>query len=144
MSFRSIRLLSRSFSSITKKVDYSKVPKLVEADLEESFVRGSGPGGQATNTTNNCVILRHKPTNIVVKCHATRTLQDNRDEARKTLIKKLDELFNKENSVENQIKTIEKEKLMKNNKKSEKLRQLKKEFKQKILEEKETNKNLDS
>lgn len=144
MSFRSIRLLSRSFSSITKKVDYSKVPKLVEADLEESFVRGSGPGGQATNTTNNCVILRHKPTNIVVKCHATRTLQDNRDEARKTLIKKLDELFNKENSVENQIKAIEKEKLMKNNKKSEKLRQLKKEFKQKILEEKETNKNLDS
>jgi peptide chain release factor len=141
MSFKSLRLLSRSFSSITKKVDYSKVPKLVESDLEESFVRGSGPGGQATNTTNNCVILRHKPTNIVVKCHTTRSVQDNMIEARKTLIKKLDEHFNKENSVENQIKMMEKEKNLKNQKRSEKLRQLKKEFKQKMLEEKETNKN---
>jgi peptide chain release factor len=137
MLCRSFRVLSRSFSSITKKIDYSKVPQLIEGDLEESFVRGAGPGGQATNTTNNCVVLRHKPTNIVVKCHATRSVQDNQAEARKTLIKKLDEHFNKENSVENQIKKLEKEKQMKNSKRSEKLRQLKKEFKQKIIDEKE-------
>lgn len=127
----------RSFSSITKKIDFSKVPKLEESELEESFVRGGGPGGQATNTTNNCVVLRHKPTNIVVKCHATRTLKENRAEARKNLIKRLDELFNKENSVENQIKKLDKEKLLKSNRKSEKLRQLKADFKQKLLDENE-------
>lgn len=140
MSIRMLRVLSRPFSAITRKIDYSKVPKLVEAEIEESFVRGSGPGGQATNTTNNCVVLRHKPTNIVVKCHTTRVLQNNRDEARKALIAKLDNHFNKEDSVENQMKKMEKEKQTKNNKKSEKLRQLKKEFKDKLLEEKE-NKN---
>lgn len=46
-------------------LDYSRVPKLKEEDLDEQFVRGSGPGGQAVNKTNNCVVLVHKPTGIV-------------------------------------------------------------------------------
>ena len=45
--------------------DYSKVPKINEEELEERFVKGSGPGGQAVNKTNNCVILHHKPTGIL-------------------------------------------------------------------------------
>lgn len=128
-------LLSRSFSSITKKVDYSKVPKLIDSELEESYVRGGGPGGQAVSTTNNCVVLRHIPTNIVVKCHTTRTLKENREGARRNLIKRLDELFNKEDSVENQIKKLEKEKQLKSKRKSDKLRQMKAEFKQKLIDE---------
>lgn len=43
-------------------VDLSRVPKLAEVDLEEQFVRGSGPGGQATNKTANAVVLKHLPT----------------------------------------------------------------------------------
>lgn len=43
-----------------------------ESDLEEKFVKGFGPGGQKTNKTNNCVILKHLPTKIVVKCHDAR------------------------------------------------------------------------
>lgn len=43
-------------------IDYSKVPQLIETELEEQFVRGSGPGGQAVNKTANCVVLTHKPT----------------------------------------------------------------------------------
>jgi protein subunit release factor B len=43
-------------------VDYSRVPKIKEDDLDEQFVKGSGPGGQAVNKTNNCVLLLHKPT----------------------------------------------------------------------------------
>lgn len=42
-------------------------PELLKADLEEEFVRGSGPGGQSVNQTANCVVLKHKPTGIVVK-----------------------------------------------------------------------------
>lgn len=44
-----------------------ELPVLNEDELEEQFVRGSGPGGQATNKTSNCVVLRHIPTGIVVK-----------------------------------------------------------------------------
>lgn len=33
-----------------------------EQDLEESFVRGAGRGGQKVNKTNNCVYLKHVPT----------------------------------------------------------------------------------
>lgn len=38
------RFFSVSYSSITKKLDFSKVPKLKEEDLEETFTRGDGPG----------------------------------------------------------------------------------------------------
>lgn len=49
------------------KKDFVDLPVLNEDELEEQFVRGSGPGGQATNKTSNCVVLRHIPTGIVVK-----------------------------------------------------------------------------
>lgn len=45
------------------------LPVLNEDDLEEQFVRGSGPGGQATNKTSNCVVLKHIPSGIVVKVY---------------------------------------------------------------------------
>lgn len=51
------------------KKDMIDLPVLNEDDLEEQFVRGSGPGGQATNKTSNCVVLKHIPTGIVVKVH---------------------------------------------------------------------------
>ena len=44
-----------------------KLVTLSEGDFEEKFIRGSGPGGQKINKTNNCVELRHKETGIVVK-----------------------------------------------------------------------------
>lgn len=49
------------------KKDLLDLPALNEDELEEQFVRGSGPGGQATNKTSNCVVLRHVPSGIVVK-----------------------------------------------------------------------------
>lgn len=126
----------RSASSINKKIDFSKFPKLQEKDLNENFVRGDGPGGQATNTTNNCVVLKHKPTNIVVKFHGSRSLPTNREEARKILLAKLDELYNNEDSVANQRKRLEKTKTVKAQSKSEKIRKLKAEFKQNLEVEK--------
>lgn len=49
------------------KKDLIELPVLNEEELEEQFVRGSGPGGQATNKTSNCVVLKHIPSGIVVK-----------------------------------------------------------------------------
>ena len=38
-----------------------------ESDLQESFVRSSGPGGQKVNKTSSCVLLVHLPTGIKIK-----------------------------------------------------------------------------
>ena len=64
-----------------------------EEDLIETFIRGSGNGGQKVNKTSNCVQLRHIPTGIVVKCHQQRDREINRKIARKLMMEKLEELY---------------------------------------------------
>ncbi|CAE6384216.1 unnamed protein product [Rhizoctonia solani] len=70
------------------------IPELKEEDLEEMFVRGSGPGGQAINKTSSSVSLIHRPTGIRVQCQATRSREQNRKIARKIMLEKLDQLVN--------------------------------------------------
>ncbi|KYO39629.1 hypothetical protein Y1Q_0018689 [Alligator mississippiensis] len=72
---------------------------LSETELEEQFVRGSGPGGQATNKTNNCVVLKHIPSGIVVKCHQTRSVELNRKRAREILQEKIDLFYKGKNNL---------------------------------------------
>lgn len=117
-------------SSSKKSIDYSRVPTINEDDLEEKFVRGSGPGGQAVNKTSNCVVLRHIPTNIIVKSHMHRSASANRKEARKLLIAKLDEYENGLDSVENQLKAIQEKKTKNTTHKRKKLSELKEKWKQ--------------
>ncbi|OBS68911.1 hypothetical protein A6R68_02524, partial [Neotoma lepida] len=52
---------------VAGKKDCSALLPLNESELEEQFVKGHGPGGQATNKTSNCVVLKHVPSGIVVK-----------------------------------------------------------------------------
>lgn len=56
-----------------------------EEDLEESFILGSGPGGQKTNKTSNVVRLSHEPSGIAVKCGENRSREINRWLARRML-----------------------------------------------------------
>ena len=70
------------------------LPQLNEDELTESFVRGSGAGGQKINKTANKVVLVHEPTQIRVECQDTRSLQQNRKIARKRLQLKLDQHIN--------------------------------------------------
>jgi len=60
-----------------------------EADLEETFVRSGGPGGQNVNKTATCVMLLHRPSGLQVKCQATRQQGLNRFLARQLLVAKL-------------------------------------------------------
>ena len=56
-----------------------------EEDLDESFVRSSGPGGQNVNKTSTCVVLLHRPTGIRVRSQETRSQAMNRFLARRRL-----------------------------------------------------------
>jgi len=58
---------------------------LREQDLEEKYVRSSGPGGQKVNKTSSCVYLKHNPTGLEVKMQRERSQPLNRYYARKRL-----------------------------------------------------------
>ena len=61
-----------------------------ESEIEESFVRSGGHGGQNVNKTSTCVALVHRPTGIQVKCQTTRHQGQNRMLARELLVEKLE------------------------------------------------------
>jgi protein subunit release factor B len=63
-----------------------------ETDLEETFVRSGGHGGQNVNKTSTCVMLLHRPTGLQVKCQATRQQGLNRFLARRLLLDKVEAL----------------------------------------------------
>src|SRR5512138_1739273 len=63
-----------------------------EGDLEETFVRSGGHGGQNVNKTATCVMLLHRPTGLQVKCQTTRHQGLNRFLARRHLLDKIEAL----------------------------------------------------
>lgn len=64
---------------------------IVESDLEEQFIQGSGPGGQKINKTSVCVRLTHRPSGCEARCQESRQRETNRLLAREMLCRKFEE-----------------------------------------------------
>jgi protein subunit release factor B len=91
-----------------------------EEDLEESFIRSSGKGGQHVNKSSTCVRIRHIPTGIEVKCMEERSQSLNRFLARREIVEKVAML-----KGESTAKSMEQEKIRRKKAKSKRRSTLK-------------------
>jgi protein subunit release factor B len=66
------------------------VKGLPESELEETFARSSGPGGQNVNKVATAVTLRHRPSGLSVTVQDSRSQMRNRQLARERLLEAIE------------------------------------------------------
>ncbi len=111
-----------------------------EADLQESFVRSGGPGGQNVNKVSSCVILKHIPTGLVVKCQQERSQAMNRYWARRILFDRLEaQILGRQSEEARRINKIKRQKRKRSKRAKDKMLGIKKQHSEKKSLRRKTN-----
>ncbi|KAE9555212.1 hypothetical protein FO519_001562 [Halicephalobus sp. NKZ332] len=103
-------------------------PEIKKEDCEQKYISGWGPGGQKVNTAQNAVMLRHKPTGIVIKVHDSRLLPENIEIAFERLKHAVDRKINGDHCYQAQLEHFQREIEEKRKRQREKKRSMKKEL----------------
>jgi protein subunit release factor B len=88
--------------TVEKIKERMALASVFEEDIEESFILGSGAGGQKVNKTSSTVRLSHAPSGLTVKYGESRSREMNRWLARRELAEKILEKRNSALSVRKQ------------------------------------------
>jgi len=71
-----------------------------DVDLEETFARSGGPGGQNVTQVSTAVTLRHRPSGISVTAQDSRSQAQNRKLARERFLDAIEEAREKQRAAE--------------------------------------------